>query len=134
VDKLWITHPVRGARGEWRCGGVLGTKCGRQDRGEGSSGEREARPEGFEPPLSQIRSLRLYPLSYGRTLGTRSSASPYDQYTTSRVLAQYLRACSPHSPGAEASSCQLARGGNRTSEGTISLVPPGGIQYRSMCM
>ena len=28
--------------------------------------EEKARPEGFEPPLSQIRSLRLYPLSYGR--------------------------------------------------------------------
>lgn len=26
----------------------------------------EARLEGFEPPLTQIRSLRLYPLSYRR--------------------------------------------------------------------
>ena len=43
--------------------------------------QAKMRPEGFEPPPTQIRSLRLYPLSYGR-IPRKQYETSYLQYTT----------------------------------------------------
>ena len=90
VDKLWITLPRRGAKGEWLSVGLLGTKRGRQDRGQDAPGKRKVRLEGFEPPPTQIRSLRLYPLSYTRSLG--------EQHKTARSLSATPLAPHPSRP------------------------------------
>ena len=58
--------------------------------------EDKARLEGFEPPLSRIRSPRLYPLSYRRAIrGNSGTAEFHLHHTTNEASLQPLALVSP---------------------------------------